>query len=142
MLAKLFKGLLVGLTLLIGWMGLPAWAQGAATAQFLSAREFKSILDRSPLGPDLVLLDIRTPREFTDGHIEGAVNIDYYNQNFIPRLKTLDRHKTYLIYCRSGNRTAKSLAIFKKLGFTRVSHLESGLVGWVRERFPLVRPSG
>ena len=127
--------------LVIALVGLYAFVAPAQSAVFstLSPRQFKSMLDESANDPDLVLLDIRTPREYADGHIAGAVMIDYYSSEFVERLKGLDRLKTYLIYCRSGNRTGKSLAIFEKLGFDRVYHLETGLVGWIKENYPLVR---
>ena len=88
---------------------------------------------------DVVLLDIRTPAEYKSGHISGAILLDYYASDFVDRLKGLDRDKTYLIYCRSGNRSGKSLAIFEKLGFRHAYHLETGIRGWMQERFPLVQ---
>jgi len=107
--------------------------------QSISAREFKVLLDRHQGDPDVVLLDVRTPKEFQDGHIDGAILLDYYSSDYVERLKALDREKTYLIYCRSGNRSGKSLAIFEKLGFRRAYHMETGVIGWSREKYPLVR---
>ena len=103
----------------------------------LPARQFKSMLEKNQAADDLILLDIRTPEEFANGRIRGAKLIDYYSSEFVERLKKLDRNKTYLIYCRSGNRTGRSLAIFKRLGFGKVYQLEGGLIGWVKERYPL-----
>ncbi|HSO19445.1 MAG TPA: rhodanese-like domain-containing protein [Desulfosarcina sp.] len=105
----------------------------------VDAGQFKQILDRHKDDPDVVLLDIRTPAEFASGHIAGAIPVDYYARDFVDRLERLDRSKTYLIYCRSGNRSGRSLAIFEKLGFRRAYHLETGIRGWIAERFPLVR---
>ena len=107
--------------------------------QSISAREFKVLLDRHQGDPDVVLLDVRTPKEFQDGHIDGAILLDYYSSDYVERLKALDREKTYLIYCRSGNRSGKSLAIFEKLGFRRAYHMETGVIGWSREKYPLVQ---
>ena len=103
----------------------------------LSPHQFKSMLDRHRDNPDVVLLDIRTPGEFRQGHIHGARLVDYYDRVFMATIGSLDRQKTYLIYCRSGNRTGKSLKLFDRLGFTQVYHLKSGLVGWLREKYPL-----
>jgi rhodanese-related sulfurtransferase len=83
------------------------------------------------------VLDIRTPREFKSGHIRGARLLDYYSSDFVERLKRLDREKTYLVYCRSGNRSGKSLTIFKRLGFRRVFHLDTGIAGWLKEKYPV-----
>ncbi len=107
--------------------------------QTISPIDFKALLDRHRGDPDVVLLDVRTPKEFEDGHIQGALLLDYYSSDYLERLKALDRQKTYLIYCRSGNRSGKSLAIFEKLGFHRAYHMDTGVIGWSREKFPLVR---
>jgi rhodanese-related sulfurtransferase len=109
------------------------------SAQSMAPRDFKQLLDKRHGGSDLLLLDIRTPREFESGHIQGAVLLDFYSRDFVERLKTLDRAKTYLVYCRSGNRSAKSLALFNQLGFTQAYHLETGIRGWLQERYPIVR---
>jgi rhodanese-related sulfurtransferase len=126
------------LVLLIGAFGSPAPAQ-ETTGQSVSPRQFRALLDRHQGDPDVVLLDLRTPKEFEGGHIQGAFLLDYYSSDYVDRLKALDRTRTYLIYCRSGNRSGKSLAIFDKLGFRRVYNLDSGVIGWSREKYPLVR---
>ena len=118
-----------------------AAAPAAATLQDLSPAQFKSMLEQHRDDPEVVLLDIRTPAEFRQGHIRGALPLDYYARDFVDRLKALDREKTYLIYCRSGNRTGRSLAIFDKLGFSKVYQLQTGLVGWARDGYPLVSPA-
>ena len=128
------------LMLLISLVALPAGAGN--TAKALSARDFKTMLDAHQDDSGLQLLDIRTPGEFNREHIRGALLIDYYASDFVARIKSLDRQKTYLVYCRSGNRSGRSLAVFQRLGFTHVYHLETGLIGWSRENLPLIRPSG
>ena len=126
------------LVLLIGYSASMASAD-QAIVQAISPSRFKSLLDRHQENPDVVLLDIRTAREFDAGHIQGAVLLDYYSRDFVDRLKAMDREKTYLVYCRSGNRSGKSLVIFEKLGFQRAYHLATGINGWSREKYPLVR---
>lgn len=114
-------------------------AADMAGVQTISPSHFKALLDRHQGDPDVVLLDVRTPKEFEDGHIQGALLLDYHSSDYVERLKALDREKTYLIYCRSGNRSGKSLAIFEKLGFRRAYHMDAGVIGWSRENYPLVR---
>ena len=128
-------------TLLIWLFGASVCLAAADTAavQAISPRQFKALLDRHRGDPDVVLLDVRTPSEFRDGHIHGALLLDYYSSDYVERLKALDREKTYLIYCRSGNRSAKSLTLFEKLGFRRAYHLDTGVIGGSREKYPLVR---
>lgn len=51
---------------------------------------------------DFITIDIRTPEEYSVGHIKGAINIDFYSDNFINELDSLNKDKKYLVYCRSG----------------------------------------
>lgn len=89
--------------------------------------------------PHFVLLDVRTPGEYNKGHIPGAKLLDFYQRDFIKRLKALDRDKTYLVYCRSGNRSGRTLTLMEKLGFKRVVHLAGGILAWQRKGYALVK---
>lgn len=75
-----------------------------------------------------ILIDVRTPIEFDGGHIEGAVNLDYQNPNFINEVKKLDKDKTYFVYCRSGNRSSKSISIMKNYGIKDIYDLKGGII--------------
>ena len=83
--------------------------------------------------PKAVVLDIRTPAEFNEGHIPNAVNIDYKADSFESELDKLDRDTTYLMHCRSGRRSANSFETFKKLGFKNIIHMDDGILGWKEE---------
>ena len=83
--------------------------------------------------PNAVVLDIRTPAEFNEGHIPDAVNIDYKADSFESELGKLDRDATYVMHCRSGRRSANSFETFKKLGFKNVVHMDDGILGWKEE---------
>ena len=83
--------------------------------------------------PKAVVLDIRTPAEFNEGHIPNAVNIDYKADSFESELGKLDRDATYVMHCRSGRRSANSFETFKKLGFKNVVHMDDGILGWKEE---------
>lgn len=85
-----------------------------------------------------VVLDIRTPAEFAAGHVEGAVNVDFRAPDFETRISALDRDATYLVYCRTGNRSGQSMKLFERLGFRKVLHLAGGTSEWTREGLPLV----
>ncbi len=89
--------------------------------------------------PDLVVLDVRTPGEFAQGHIEGAVNIDFKNADFATRLTELDLGQDYLIHCRSGGRSTRSLEVFKKVGFKHIIHMDGGIIGWNKAQLPTVK---
>ena len=77
-----------------------------------------------------VLLDVRTPEEYAEGHLEGAQLIDFYGPTFETQLEALDREASYAVYCRSGNRSGQVLARMRELGFIDVVDLEGGIVAW------------
>ena len=78
-----------------------------------------------------VLLDVRTPEEWDQGIIPGAINIDYYKgQGFIDEVSQLDKSKTYFVYCRSGVRSANACSIMNELGFDKANNLLGGISQW------------
>ena len=86
---------------------------------------------------DNVILDIRTKEEYLGGHLANSKNIDYYASDFKEQLNKLDKQQTYLIYCRSGNRSSTALQIMKGLGFSKVYELEGGLNAWTTDNLPI-----
>jgi phage shock protein E len=88
--------------------------------------------------PTTVVLDLRTPEEYSQGFIEGAVNIDFYATDFSTQLDELDKGVHYVVYCRSGNRSAAAMDTFEDLGFTDVTEIDGGIVNWYQEGYPVV----
>ena len=88
---------------------------------------------------NLVIIDVRTPEEYADGHIENAINLDYYSETFEDELNKLDRNKTYLIYCRSARRSRMALDTMKGLSFTKVYNMLGGIIQWKAEGFPTIK---
>lgn len=88
---------------------------------------------------DFVLLDVRTPLEYGVERLAGAVMIDYYSATFREELGHLDRGKTYLVYCRTGNRSGKTASLMEEMGFRNVHHLSGGIVKWKEDGLPTVR---
>ncbi|MBI5550325.1 MAG: rhodanese-like domain-containing protein [Desulfobacterales bacterium] len=125
--------LLTLLVLLLGGIGV-----AVANINEYSATEAQALIAAHQGNPDFLILDIRTPAEFAQGHIAGAVSIDYYSPQFKSILDRLDRGKTYLVYCRSGNRSKKALKIFDELGFTQIYHLSGGILDWTAKAYKLV----
>jgi phage shock protein E len=68
--------------------------------------------------PDAILIDVRTPAEVADGYLAGAVLLDALDPSFTERAATLDPNATYVVYCRSGNRSAAAINVLTELGFT------------------------
>lgn len=107
---------------------------GVANQEFqftnMKAVEAAKILKENPKA---VVLDIRSPDEFNEGHIPHAINIDYKADSFESELGKLDRNATYVMHCRSARRSANSFEIFKKLGFKNIVHMDDGILEWKEE---------
>jgi rhodanese-related sulfurtransferase len=65
-----------------------------------------------------MVIDVRTPEEFNDGHLEGAERIGIADSDFLQRIDALDKTEDYYIYCRSGNRAGQAINAMLDLGFT------------------------
>jgi rhodanese-related sulfurtransferase len=85
-----------------------------------------------------LLVDVRTAEEFAEGHIKGAINIDYLAENFSIEIQELELESPVLLYCRSGNRSSKAMKTMKELGFKEVYNLEGGIKGWISENNPVI----
>lgn len=71
---------------------------------------------------NVTYIDVRTPEEYRQGHVEGALNLDIQQEGFIDELGKLDKGRKYLVYCRSGNRSEQAVEIMRGLGFTDVAN--------------------
>jgi len=76
------------------------------------------------------LVDVRTPEEFQQGHIEGANNIDFRQSDFEKNIAQLNKDQAVLVYCKSGGRSGRSMKAFKNLGFVEVYDLNGGYNAW------------
>ncbi len=85
-----------------------------------------------------VIIDLRTPQEFKSGHLEGAINMDYYSNGFACNLAPLDKNITNIIYCRKGIRGGLALKIMNDLGFKEVYNIAGGLTLWAQEGRPMI----
>ncbi len=85
----------------------------------------------------ITVIDIRTPEEFAEGHLAGAINIDFMEDDFEAKLSRLDAGQPYLMHCASGNRSGRALPVFEKLRFERLYHLTTGYKGWVADGQPV-----
>ena len=80
--------------------------------------------------PALVVLDVRTPKEFDEGHIAGAINVDFLADDFAQRVAELDTGAHYLLHCKSGKRSTGALEVMEKEGFTNIAHMNGGFDAW------------
>lgn len=84
-----------------------------------------------------VVLDVRTREEFVEGHIPGAVLIDFKAPDFKQKVSQLDHEKLYLVHCAAGGRSAKAAELMGTLGFDRVFNLEGGMKAWTAAGKPV-----
>lgn len=84
------------------------------------------------------LVDVRTQGEFKEGHLEGAMNIDYYSEDFLKQIQLLDKSRPVMVYCRSGSRSAKAAEIMRKNGFKQVYEMKDGILDWDAKKKDLV----
>lgn len=106
----------------------------------LNAGQTKQFIDATP---GVVILDVRTPEEYTMGHIRKATNINLYDAKFVNKLAALDRSKTYVVHCAAGlanGRSRKAVAFMDSLGFKNVRHLNGGFDSWQQAGQPIVKP--
>lgn len=86
-----------------------------------------------------LLIDVRTPEEYAEGHIKGAINIDFLNENFVDKISEIQNKGTVFIYCRSGGRSGKSTPKFLEAGFTQVVDLKGGIKNWKAQELKVVK---
>ena len=99
----------------------------------ISPNKLKEIIDKD--NPIDILIDVRTLEEVNDSKIPNSINIDYYHNSFEKSLDSLDKNFNYFIYCRSGNRSMKTVNILKSKGFEKAFNLQGGIIAWKEEGF-------
>lgn len=80
--------------------------------------------------PGAVLVDVRRPDEYSQGHLPGAVSIEVTAPDFARRVAALDKHAPTYLYCRSGARSANAAGLLTQAGFTNVHNLLGGVLEW------------
>ena len=93
----------------------------------ISESDFVEIQDS-----DYTLIDVRTQDEFDLGHIDSAINLDFYSETFQNDILSLPKNETIVLYCRTNNRSSKTANILKENGFKEISVLEGGITDWVK----------
>ena len=88
--------------------------------------------------PGITVLDVRSPEEFAEGHIKGAVNADVNGDDFQKKVAALDQSKPVLVHCQAGRRSARAIEeMGGKVKFPTVYHLNSGFKGWKEAKKPV-----
>jgi rhodanese-related sulfurtransferase len=122
--------------LALGAVAVAGCSTSGATLETVSPQAAADVIASEPAP---VVLDIRTPDEFSQGHLEGAVNIDFYEPTFASDLDALDKDAHYVVYCRSDNRSGQAMQTFEELGFTNVTEIDGGIVAWYDSGLPITQ---
>jgi phage shock protein E len=104
--------------------GEPPAATPAAT---MTQEQLVEHLSKHP--EHLFVLDVRTPQEYAEGHVPGAVNVPH--DQLASRLAEVPKDKDVVVYCRSGRRSALAMDVLAANGYRRVSHLEGDMQAWL-----------
>ena len=104
------------------------YADEAGEVKNVDAEKAKALL--ADKEKNIVVLDVRTPEEYKEGHIRDAKLVNFRAEDFESKLGELDKSKSYLVHCRSGGRSSAALEAFKKLGFKSIYQLDGGMLAW------------
>ena len=99
----------------------------------ISDTQFTEIQDS-----DYILVDVRTIEEYESGHIQDAVNFDFYSESFQKKILSLDKSSSIILYCRTQNRSTKTANYLKENGYKEITVLAGGITSWVKNGNDLV----
>jgi len=100
----------------------------------VTVEEAKSLIESDS---SLIILDVRTREEYDSGHIEGTILIPV--SELEDRLDEISKEEELLIYCRTGNRSSNSVNILKANGYTKIFHMNDGIIAWIQAGYPTVK---
>ena len=89
--------------------------------------------DFSKMATNQLVVDVRTPKEYQEGHIENAKNINFYDDNFLGQFSGFNKEASVFIYCKSGGRSGKAAKKLAEYGFKKVYDLQGGYLNWTKE---------
>ena len=89
--------------------------------------------------PDFVILDVRTPGEYAEDHLEGSRNLDYNSPDFVNKLEGMNKNNTYIVYCRSGVRSHNAANIMSKVGYSKIYNVLGGIMDCKAKGVKVVR---
>ncbi len=99
----------------------------------ISDTQFTEIQDT-----DYILVDVRTLEEYESGHIQDAVNFDFYSESFKNDILALEKSSSIILYCRTQNRSIKTANFLKENGFKEIAVIKGGITSWVKNGNNLV----
>lgn len=82
----------------------------------------------------VVLLDVRTPEEYAQGHLDNSLNVNWFDAGFAQQVEGIDKDETIYVYCKVGGRSAKAQQKLQSLGYRNVINLEGGYDAWPHKK--------
>lgn len=108
----------------------PSGSQAEVKVPQLSVSQFEKMRHA---GVELNVIDVRTPKEISDGKIPDAMEIDYEGSGFEEKVSALDKNRTYILYCAGGGRSNEAAKHMLQSGFKNVYNLDGGYDRWEKE---------
>lgn len=84
-----------------------------------------------------IVLDVRSPEEYAEGHIAGARNVSINDAGFARTIEMLNRDDAYVVYCMGGGRAGRAVSLMEKLGFKYAKNLAGGITAWKSAHLPV-----
>ncbi|WP_424356385.1 rhodanese-like domain-containing protein [Methanobacterium sp. MBAC-LM] len=103
----------------------------------IEPKEVFTILEKHRDDPDFVVMDVRTPEEYDEGHIENAYLLNFKSGSFEDELENMDKNKKYYVYCRTGRKSRKAVELMEKRGYSEAHSVIGGIDKWKRSRLPV-----
>jgi rhodanese-related sulfurtransferase len=115
---------------LLGCKDVPYNSYSSDITTGVNVEEAKKLIEEHS---DLIIVDVRTPKEWEAGSLPGTINIDVKANDFESQIKKLDTSETFLVHCRSGARSSKAVKIMEDQGFKNIYHLDGGFLAWTKK---------
>lgn len=112
-----------------------ALPMAALAAKDMSAKDVAAELQKD--GTEWIIIDVRTPAEFAEGHLKNANNVDIASEDFEEIITPLEVDDFYVVYCRTGSRSVKAVEKMEKMGFKNIVHMKDGIDGWKKAQLPI-----
>jgi len=94
------------------------------------------LISKNRKNDDLVIIDVSTPLEYKNLHLEGAINVNLLSRFFKIRLDVMDKSRTYVVYCKVGGRSKVAQKLMRQFGFQTVYNITGGTLLWEEEGLP------
>ena len=104
------------------------WIVQPPKVEVLEKPKYQALVEKG-----YIIIDVRTPEEYAEGHIQGALNINVKSESFVTEIENLSKSDTLLVYCRSGRRSLYAAQVMVSFGFQKIYDLEGGFLNWELE---------